>query len=672
MPTVVVEQGTVLLEDQTASPDAPLLEIKDVALTAVENPPGIVTVAGTGRTDVAGPVRFGAAAQRDTGDLTAALELTAVPVGPDLVQRLAAFNADAAAQVRQLRGDGSIRASCAYHPASGQPFTYEATCGLANGALSHARLPLPLENLDASVHVVNGAIPYAHCTARAGGTDVELTLKDIVPPKTGDADLYDAVRELDLRVDHLPVTDDLFQQLPGPVRELQAAYRPAGVVGVTHTFRRGAAGGWRKRWLLKADGGMGGEFKGFAYKLARIKGTIDFECADDKSMTTGVDLTGYSGDRPITIKGKVHGPGPDSAVDLLVSGDDLPLDDKLFKALNDQGQKTARQFLPERSRLHGLRTEPMGRADVTATIHRDQDKDFVNRYLIRFHDASIKYDNFPVPLEKVNGELDLRIPGHWACRGFHGVHGGGVFHIDGQSYTPSDGPERIYVVIRGDNAPVDTEDFKSALAPPELPARLPLRRAWEELGVSGRMNFKAVVDQSPDRPKDIDVTVSSEGCSLKPRFFPYALGGVAWAVRYTKDHVYISDLTARHGASVLSLKWARWRSSRAAEASRPAARQRPPRGAAGRGRRSSRRAARFAAERPEKPAPGRPADGQPPMSWWTRRRSRAALWWFGGTGAPIFTTPRCGSAWTSSASRARRPAAAYTTAGGWRRWSATC
>ncbi len=79
----------------------------------------------------------------------------------------------------------------------------------------------------------------------------------------------------------------------------------------------------------------------------------------------------------------------------------------------------------------------------------------------------MKYDHFPVPLEKVNGELDLHIPGHWACRGFRGVHEGGVFHIDGRSYLPpGGGPERIYVVIQGDDVPVDTEDFKSALAPP--------------------------------------------------------------------------------------------------------------------------------------------------------------------------------------------------------------
>ena len=196
----------------------------------------------------------------------------------------------------------------------------------------------------------------------------------------------------------------------------------------------------------------------------------------------------------------------------------------------------------------------MGRGDVKATIHRDQDKEFVNRYLITFHDASVKYDVFPIPLEKVNGELELRVPGTWECRGFRGVHAGGAFRIDGRSYLPpGGGPERIYVLIQGDDVPVDTEDFKSALAPADLPARLPLRRAWEELAVSGRMSFKAVVDQSPSQPKDIDVTVSTAGCSMRPRFFPYALQQVAGSVRYTHDEVFVSGLKARHGASALVL-----------------------------------------------------------------------------------------------------------------------
>ena len=51
-----------------------MLEIKERRLTALEDPPGVVTIAGTGRTDVAGPVRFNGVAQRSTGDFTATLD----------------------------------------------------------------------------------------------------------------------------------------------------------------------------------------------------------------------------------------------------------------------------------------------------------------------------------------------------------------------------------------------------------------------------------------------------------------------------------------------------------------------------------------------------------------------------------------------------------------------
>ena len=85
--------------------------------------------------------------------------------------------------------------------------------------------------------------------------------------------------------------------------------------------------------------------------------------------------------------------------------------------------------------------------------------------------------------------------------------------------------ERIYLVIQGDAVPVDTEEFKNALAPSEAPDRAVFRRTWETLSVSGHMGFKAVVDQSLTQPKDIDVSVTVHDCSLKPRFFPYSLDG---------------------------------------------------------------------------------------------------------------------------------------------------
>jgi hypothetical protein len=558
LPAVVVEQGTVLLEDRGTAPGAPVLEIKDVALTAVEDPPGVVTVAGSGRTDVAGPVRFGAVVQRATGDVTITLDATAVPVGPDLVQRLASVCPDAAAQVRQLRGDGSVQASAAFHPANARPFTYDVTCRLRNGAFNHARLPLPLENLDADVQVVNGEVPLAHLTARSGPARFDLTLKDVIPPKTSPESLYDPVGELDLEVEDLPVTSDLADQMPDVVRRLRDMYRPTGPMRLTHTLRRDGPGRWRKRWIVRPQG-MEAEYASFPYHLFGVTGSVDYEYTSEKACTADVDLTGRAGGRTVTVRGKVRGPLGSPAVDLDIAADDVPLDEKLFKALPESGQKVARQFLPERSRRLGLQAAPMGRADVNATIHRESGKEFANRYVVRFHDASVKFDVFPLGLENVSGELDLRAPYRWTCRGFRGEHGGGVLRVEGRSYASEAGgaQDRIYLTIDGDDVPVDTEEFKEALAPAGAPARMPLRRAWETLAVGGRMGFGAVVDESLAQPNDIDVSVAVHDCALKPRFFAYALAGVSGSVHYSHDEVVLTDMKARHGDSVLGLKRAR-------------------------------------------------------------------------------------------------------------------
>ncbi len=562
LPAVVVQQGTLILEEGGASSETPMLEIKEVAMTALEDPPGVVTITGSGKSDVAGFVRFNGVAQRNSGDFTGTFDALEIPVGPELARRVAAFYPDAPPQVNQLRGAGQLQASVAYHPASAQPLSYDITGRLTNGELKDAGLPLPLDKIDAFVHCLNGLIPLVKVTAHSGGASLDLTLKDVTPPKSRPQDIYELARELKLEISRLTVTDDLFKQLPASVRDLQETYRPGGLLSATHTFRRDTSGKWRKRWLLHAEN-MQSEFKNFAYKVEKITGTVDFEADSDLTMTTAVDLAGRAGTRPITIKGTARGPKETAAIDLEIACDDLPLDEKLFNALpkesgqKESGQKIASQFLPARSRLRGLRAEPMGRADVRATIHREFGKDFANRYLIRFHDASVQYDVFPIPLENVSGLLDLRTPGGWQCRDFQGVHDGGVLHLDGRSYAPpgSGGvQDRIYVVIKGDGVPVDTESFKNALSPSEAAGRTPLRHTMETLGVTGHMNFTAKVDESLSQPKDIDVSVSVDGCSLKPRFFPFDLNQLTGDVRYIHDRVYLTGMTARHGASLLSME----------------------------------------------------------------------------------------------------------------------
>src|SRR5262249_24021507 len=58
LPTVVIKQGTLILEDRAAGPDSPSLEFKDINLTLVEDAPPAVAFAGSGTSDVAGPVQI--------------------------------------------------------------------------------------------------------------------------------------------------------------------------------------------------------------------------------------------------------------------------------------------------------------------------------------------------------------------------------------------------------------------------------------------------------------------------------------------------------------------------------------------------------------------------------------------------------------------------------------
>ena len=59
------------------------------------------------------------------------------------------------------------------------------------------------------------------------------------------------------------------------------------------------------------------------------------------------------------------------------------------------------------------------------------------------------------------------------------------------------------------------------------------------------MNFKAKVDESLSQPKDIDVSVSVDGCCLKPRFFPFDLDQLTGEVRYTHDQVFLTHMRVR-------------------------------------------------------------------------------------------------------------------------------
>ena len=323
-----------------------------------------------------------------------------------------------------------------------------------------------------------------------------------------------------------------------------------------HFVQREADGKWRKAWNLTAEGMNANYHQHFDYRIENITGTVDVALSSDGSLDTNVKLQGYAGAQVVHVDGTVVGEKHLPRVDLTIWGNNIPLDEKLLRALSPDSRQLAQQFLPDKSRKPSSEFQPAGLGDFTATIYREAGQDrFNNRFVIHIHDASVKYDVFPYPLENVTATLDLQ-PGHWECRDARGVHKGGEIRVSAQSYMlPEPAPlfpsqerpptlphQRVQVVIHGNQILLDDADFLAALGP-----RPNLQQTWKKLAIAGRMNFDATVVDDPREPQNIDVSVDVQGCRMCPHFFPYPMEDVSGHVRYVQDSVYLTDLKApRH------------------------------------------------------------------------------------------------------------------------------
>lgn len=530
VPMLVIHQGTLVLEDRQTAPDAPPLELHDVELTLIDDPGAALAFEGTARSDLAGAVRFKGSRRRDSEQTALTVAAPEIHIDPALIQRLAAYRPDCAAHARELRGLASLDADLVYRPDCQPEWSYDVRCRLTRGRFSHARLPLPLEDLEAALHCVDGRLPEVTLRARSGPTEVSLTARDVVPPSGPTLESW--LGELDLHVRHLDVTPAVFEPLPDEVRDFNALYHPTGRASVDFTFRRLSPGRWQKHCHVEAED-VRGSYEKFRYPLEHVTGTLDADLSTDRDDVFTVNLAGRAAGQPVWLKGQVYGGHPCGVV-LDLWGKDLPLDATLLKALPEKYQALARSF------------HPSGLGDFRARVHRPRGAaDFDNRFLVHFHDARMRYDVFPYPFENVAGDLDIQ-PDQWDFHDFHGTHNGGDFQAWGRcTHLPAG--EKLEIHIKGKNAPLDRE-MEAALQPePEL------AKTWQVFAPAGRVDFQGTVERLPGRATDIDVTVSPKGARIRPKFFAYALDDLRGRVRYAHRWVEVDRLRARHGDTSVSL-----------------------------------------------------------------------------------------------------------------------
>jgi hypothetical protein len=574
VPTVVAYQGRITFLDRKAG--LPKIEWQDAHLTVLNDPVDRLAVRMNARSALTGPVRVELLMLRADDAVGGTVELSALPVGREQADVLAAFAPDLAEHAHRLRGAGSVAFTFLRSPGQTPEWRHVAKVELHKGRFEHPKSPLPaLDDIELKLRCEDGRVTVERCQARAGESQLDLTLEllpetptspdahaeeaaSVVPPappcESGFAGLESRLRKLDLNVRQLQLSSSVLAKLPPNLAKLQQMFSPAGPVSVNYSFSRQGRD-WQKRCVIRPEG-MTGVYEKFCYPLANVRGTLDQLITSARVDRLKIDLSGNAAGQPVSVKGRIEGEGPDPEVDLVVTVSNLNLDEGLIAALPEKYRPLARSF------------HPSGRGDAVALVKQTLGaRHFNNTFTVRFRDAAVNYDVFPVPVFGVGGTLiittgapatpDRPSGDSWEFRDFRGEHAGGIVRVAGRN-DPSPAGDLLTVDVEGDNVPLDA-DMQAALG------KLGLASTWKAIRPSGRMNFFARVRRT-DPPGDVrtaaatnvtdaplDVTLRLSGPTIFPDFFEYKLDGVKLLLRYSDDQVDLTQFSARHGPSELTI-----------------------------------------------------------------------------------------------------------------------
>jgi hypothetical protein len=525
-PILIIKDGTVLIEDHVAGAKTPIVEIKNVNLVVMQDARSPVTFEGKGQCPIAGPIKIKGSWTPNPCGVMVSLQAEAVPLTPALMDRLAVYWPEAAEHAGQLEGVASLQTDITYRPESALAWSHNLHWQLHKGRFRHPRVPVPLEEIEAAGHCMEGRFTLERLTARAGGAQVRM--EGIAKGLSADSDFQG-----NLIVENLNLTPEMFEGLPPLAQKIKIEYSPRGLLDLSCRLER--VGG---KWVRHSDvrlKDVAGEYWKFRYQVEHVSGQL-IEDVDTRRNppvdSLNINLVGWAGSRKVYIKGDINGEGKDAAVAVRIWGDNFPLDNKLQGALEPPKQKLAQSF------------HPTGFANFDVDIRRAAfSKKFNNRYFIHFHHAKARYDIFPYPVENIEGDLDIR-EDSWEFRNFSGTHNGCRVTSFGES-QPTPNGSRLVVNVQGQDLILNGE-LEAALQPE-------LKEAWQSFHPTGKMDFTARVTSLGQLVPEVVVHVTPRDCTVRPNFFPYLLSRLNGSLRYENRTVHMEKVQATHDGSVLTL-----------------------------------------------------------------------------------------------------------------------
>lgn len=439
-------------------------------------------------------------------------------VSPELREVLPGVLAAKLTPLGPLRGSVKLDFRTIYDPATQPAHRFDARGDLTAGRWDDPRLPHPLTDLCARLHLTHEGFSIQNLSARSGQSTLRLACR---------AAGYDGQSPMSLTAEirQLPLDPQLAQVLPGPMRALWDKYGLSGQINAD--VKLGYDG---REWHPEADVEclkISFSYHKFPYRIEYAKGALGL-----KNDVLTVNLVGYSGSQPIYVSAEVQQPLTTQPYGWFKAvGEKIQLDEKLFAAIPN----------PSRNVVYSL--DPRGSFNGTLWVWRDRPGDPVHRHLVvALNRCWIQYSKFPYPLSISDGTLEMR-DNHWLFSRLRATNDTGVITCEGR-LTPlaDEGRSELLLHFTGSGVPLN-EQLRDALRPE-------MQRFWTSLRPQGMVDLDVDLRYTTGQ-STLDVEVRAEprgdGTSIEPVAFPYRMERLSGVMHYRAGHVDLEQIRAEHG-----------------------------------------------------------------------------------------------------------------------------
>jgi len=445
---------------------------------------------------------------------------------PELCEALPAALASKLAVLGSLRGQVELAFHVSHDSSAPSPYLFDLAGRLARGRLDYPRLPQSVTDLRAAFRLNNNGFAVDELSASSGQSTLRMSCR-----RDGYGDR--SPLRLDAEIRSLKLDRQLMNILPDVLREQWLKYFPAGQVDVDLTLTYDGQT-WRPVVSVECLDVSLSYYK-FPYRLQQGKGTVTLK---DDVLT--VDLTAYSGSEPVRLSGRIFHPlsGPSGVFE--AAGDNLELDEKLFRAL---------EAFDPRSCEVVRSLEPRGTVGFSLELWRDRPGEPLRkRLLIGLNRCSIRYQKFPYPLGNVRGTLEMH-DDRWTFRDLEGTNDTGRVTGEGHLVPTPQGRE-LLLRLAATDVPLEQE-LHDALGHGNM------WQVWNDLKLRGTVDLPHLEVRYISGQRKPSVAFRAEldsaSTSIEPLHFPYHLDKLRGAVDYGDGHVSFQRIKAEHGDVSLSL-----------------------------------------------------------------------------------------------------------------------